>query len=59
MLSEVESCTALPPPNLSDLGPMDTGYMTIHRREAFTVLYLFVRLLVSVGIELYCLKRLQ
>ena len=54
MLREIDSHTALtPPPNLSDLDPRDTSYMPICRSEALTVLYLFVHLLVPVGIELY------
>ena len=52
MLREIDSHTILPPPNLSILGPRDTGYMPIHQSEALTVLYLFVRLLGPVGIEL-------
>ena len=43
------------PPNMSNLGPRDTGYMPIHWSEALTVLYLFVNLLVLVGLQLYCL----
>ena len=39
-------------PNLSDLVPWDTGW-TIYQSEALTVLYLYVRLLFPVGLELY------
>ena len=39
-----------PPPNLSDMVPRDTGYILIIRSEALTILYLFVCLLVPVGI---------
>ena len=53
MLHEVESCTELPPPNLSNMGPRDTGYMPIHQIEALEFLYLFVCLFVPVGLELY------
>ena len=53
MIHKIYSHTALPPPNLLDMGPRDTGYIPIHRSEALTVLYLFVCLLFSVGLELY------
>ena len=53
MLGEVESHTEFPPPNLSDLGPMDTGYMHIHKSEALTDFCLLVHLLASIKLELY------
>ena len=53
MLGEVESRTELTPPNLSDMGPGDTGYIPIHRSEALTVLCLFVHLLVPVGLKIH------
>ena len=42
MLRGIDSRTALPPPNLSYLVPMDTGYMPIHKSEALTVLYIYL-----------------
>ena len=53
MIREIDSRMALHPPNMSDLGTMDTGYMPIHQIEVLPVLYLFARLLISIGIELY------
>ena len=35
------------PPNMSDLGPRDTGYRPIHRSEDLTILCLLVCLLVG------------
>ena len=53
MLCEVDSRTELPPQNLSDMGPRDTGYIPIHLSETLTILYLFICLLVPVALELY------
>ena len=44
------------PPNMSDMGPRDTVYMPIRLSEALTVLYLFVHLLVPVGLVNFVLK---
>ena len=53
---EIYSCTVPPPPpNLSDLGPRDTGCMSICDIEALTVLCLLDSLLGIFGPELYCL----
>ena len=38
-----------------NLSPMGTGYMPIQRSEDLTALYLFVHLLVFVGLKLYLL----
>ena len=54
MLHEIDSRTDPPPlPNLSGMGPGDTGYMHIHQSEALTVLCLFVCLFVPVRLKLY------
>ena len=53
MLREIAPSTKLTPPNLSDLGPRDTGCMPTHRNEASTVLCLFFRLIFPVGLEMY------
>ena len=51
MLREIDPRTALtPPPNMSYLSRRDTGYILILQSEALTVLYLFVRLFVPVGL---------
>ena len=47
MNCEIDSRMALPPPNLSDMGPRDTGCRPIHQSEALTLLCLLVRLLVT------------
>ena len=52
ILCEIDSFTPPPPPNMSDLGPRDNGW-PIHQSEALTVLYLYFRLLVTVGLKLY------
>ena len=53
MNCEIDSRMALPPPNLSDMGPRDTGYMPIHLSETLIVLCLFFHLLVPIGLEMY------
>ena len=50
MLCGLELRTALPPLNVSYLRPRDTGYMPIHQIKYLTVLYLFICLLVPVGL---------
>ena len=53
MLHVINSRTAFTPKNLSGMGSIDTSYVPIHQSKALTVLYLFVCLLVPVGIKLY------
>ena len=38
---------------MSDLDPRNTGYMTIYQIEDLIGLYLYIRLLVPVGLKLY------
>ena len=47
------STYTIAPSNLSDLGPRDTVCIPIHRSDDLTVLFLFFRLIVPVGLKLY------